>query len=131
MTIRSPELEEAVLAGLMSGKSLVQVCRAVGMPDRTTVFRWMAADDEFATRCARARVIQADALEDDMASIEDRTLSGELDAAAARVVLSSKQWRASKLAPKKYGEKVQNEISGPDGKPVSVSLEFVGTRPDS
>jgi hypothetical protein len=30
------------------------------------------------------------------------------------------QWRASKLAPKKYGDKVQQEVSGPDGGPVQA-----------
>ena len=109
---RTEEIEEAILAGLMSGKSLRRVCAEDDMPDRSTVFRWMASDDEFATKCARARVIQADAIEDDMADIEERTLSGELNPQASRAVLASKQWRAAKLAPKKYGDKLDLNHSG-------------------
>jgi hypothetical protein len=122
---RSPEIEETILSELMSGKSLVRICATDGMPDRVTVFRWMASDDEFATRCARARVIQADAIEDDMADIEERTLTGEINPAASRAVLASKQWRASKLSPKKYGDKVEH--AGPDGGPIqhSMVVEFV------
>jgi len=84
------------------------------MPDRTTVNRWLSVYDDFASKYARARVIQADHLQEDMADIEDRTLSGEIDPAAARVVLGSKQWRASKLAPKIYGDKQQVEHSVSD-----------------
>lgn len=51
-----------------------------------------------------------------MSDIEDRTLSGSIDPAAARVVLASKQWRAAKLAPKRYGDKLA--IGGADDMPA-------------
>lgn len=118
MTIRSPEIEQKLLEELMSGKSMRQVCDMEGMPHRMTVIRWMAEDKEFATKCARAREIQADTIEEDMADIEDEVLQGRIDPAAARVVLSSKQWRASKMAPKKYGDKVT--LAGDKENPLQV-----------
>jgi hypothetical protein len=124
MTQRTEAIEEAILAGLMSGRSLRSICVDDGMPDRSTVFRWMASDDEFATKCARARVIQADAIEDDMADIEERTLTGEINPAASRAVLASKQWRASKLSPKKYGDKL--ELGG--GLDVNTRIESITRR---
>jgi hypothetical protein len=36
--------------------------------------------------------------------------------------IDARKWYASKLAPKKYGEKTQTELSGPDGAPLNVSL---------
>ena len=33
----------------------------------------------------------------------------------------ARQWRAAKLAPKKCGDKVQTEHSGPDGGPMEVA----------
>jgi hypothetical protein len=122
MIARTPELEESILNQLMDGFSLRQICAAPEMPSRWTIFRWMAADDGFATKCARARIIQADAIADDMADIEDRTLSGELDASASRVVLSSKQWRAAKLSPKKYGDRVA--VGGSDDMPgIKIDID--------
>ena len=56
---------------------------------------------------AKPAVRQADYIVEDCASIEDRTIAGEINPAAARAVLASKQWRAAKLAPKKYGDKLQ------------------------
>ena len=62
----------------------------------------------FEAKCAR-RVLQAEVAHDDMIQIECDTFSGKVDYSAARVVLSSKQWRAAKLAPKKYGDTKQDQ----------------------
>jgi hypothetical protein len=40
------------------------------------------------------------------------------------VLISSKQWRASKLAPKKYGDKLDMNHSG--GMVVKIGEEFKG-----
>ena len=58
------EIAEQIICGLMDGKSLVKVCEEEGMPHRRTVLRWMEKDEDFATRCARARVLQADLMDD-------------------------------------------------------------------
>lgn len=81
------------------------ICAMSDMPDRRTLGRWREEHPEFAAKCARAREAQADYLADEMAEIEGKTLRGEVEAAAARCVLSSKQWRASKLSPKRYGDR--------------------------
>jgi hypothetical protein len=56
-----------------------------------------------AAMCYRARQERADYLFDEMARTEDDVEAGLIPPDVARVVLSSKQWRAAKLAPKKYG----------------------------
>lgn len=95
---------------LMDGKSLVKICASDDMPNRTTVIRWMAANEDFATRCARARVAQADYMDD---LILDVALASTAETAQAdRVKISAFQWRASKLQPKKYGDKLELEHSG-------------------
>lgn len=105
----TPEIAEEICERLMEGESLRAICRGDDMPHYITVLRWMERDEAFATKCAHARVIQADAIHDDIADIEDRTLIGQIAPDVARVVLSSKQWRAAKLAPKKYSERHQLE----------------------
>lgn len=119
------EIAESICTRLAGGESLVRICEDDGMPHRITVIRWTETNADFATKCARAREAQADFLHDDMASLEERTLSGQVDPQIARVVLSSKQWRAAKLAPKKYGDKVTQEHTGPDGGPVVNRIELV------
>lgn len=53
-----------------------------------------------------------------MADLEERVLSGELEPAAARVVLESQRWRAIKVAPLVYGDKVDHTHSAPGGGPI-------------
>ena len=102
----SDALADSICEQLADKFSLRQICQKPGMPNRATVHRWMAENPAFATKCAHAREEQADYIVEDCIDIEDRTISGEINPAAARAVLSSKQWRASKLAPKKYGDRL-------------------------
>lgn len=121
----SEEIAEQICERLMEGRSLRSICDDDDMPDRTTVIRWQVARPEFAAKCARARELQAD-LMDDM--ILDTAARCTVETAQAdRVKISAYQWRASKLAPKKYGDKVQQEVSGPDGGPIptKVMVNFV------
>jgi len=46
-----------------------------------------------------------------------------------RLRVDSRKWLASKLAPKKYGEKVSAELSGPDGGPIQETLTVEYVRP--
>lgn len=120
------EIAETIIGGLMDGRSLVQICEEDGMPNRRTVLRWMENDSAFATRCARAREMQADLMDDKIAQLID-TVTPE-SAPADRVKLAALQWRASKLAPKKYGDKIDHTHAGPDGGPVQhrFEVEFIG-----
>ncbi len=54
---------------------------------------------------------QGDYEHDKMAEIEAKVLTGEIPPDVARVVIWSKQWRASKLAPKKYGDKAHVNVN--------------------
>jgi hypothetical protein len=105
------EIKGKVLSEIMVGNSLSRLALQDGMPDKRTLFRWLASDEDFATKYAHARVIQAEVLSDEMSDIEERCLNGEVDAATARAVLGSKQWRASKMAPKRYGDKLETTVN--------------------
>jgi len=81
------------------------------MPDFRTVQRWIVSDGQFAVRYARARTAQADTLFDRMEAVEEAVSAGTMDSHAARVVLDSMRWRASKLAPKVYGDRLDVQVS--------------------
>jgi hypothetical protein len=76
-------------------------------------------NEGFATNIARAREMQADYM-DDLILETANGCTGET-AAADRVRIAAYQWRAAKLRPKVYGDKVQTELSGPDGGPIQVT----------
>jgi len=105
------EIQERLVAEIQTGRSLRQVCGDEGMPDIRTVTRWLVADADFAHKYARARMAQADVLFDRMEAVEEAVTAGTMDSHAARVVLDSMRWRASKLAPKVYGDRLDVQVS--------------------
>ena len=66
---------------------------------------------------ARARDQQAATYADDIVNIADT----EQDPNKARVRIDARKWHASKLAPKKYGEKL--ELAGDPANPLMVVTE--------
>lgn len=101
----TPELEDAILSRIEEGESMRQICSDEGMPSRRTVLRWLRENNSFATKCARARDEQADFTFDRHQDIIEDMFAGTIQTDQARVALSALQWRAAKLAPKKYGDK--------------------------
>ena len=104
---KSPEVMDEIVHRISEGESLRSVCRDKRMPSIWTVMDWQRDDADFANRCARARELQAEVMDEKILSVADRVETGEMDPNSARVVLSAYQWRAAKLAPKKYGEKIE------------------------
>ena len=129
------ELADQICAQLADGLSLRTVCNAEGMPDRTTVFRWLRTHDEFRSQYARAKEEAADALADEMLDIADDGSNDWMEThhrdnvgwqengeamQRSRLRVDTRKWIASKLKPKKYGDKIDTTVSGPDGGPVQV-----------
>ena len=82
---------------------------------------------EFWEQYARERERQADFMAVQTFYIADHTskdtsLAGIVAVARSRLRMDARKWLASKLAPKKYSDKLAAEVSGPDGGPVNTSL---------
>lgn len=109
---------DAICERLAVGESLRAICRDDAMPAMSTVFKWLTQQPQFAEQYARAREEQAEALADEIVGIADEAdvttkIDGEdvrlaLDATAVarnRLRVDSRKWVASKLKPKKYGDR--------------------------
>jgi hypothetical protein len=44
--------------------------------------------------------------------------NGRIDAQTARVELDARKWFAARFLPKRYGDRLSQEISGPNGGPI-------------
>jgi hypothetical protein len=115
----TPGIAEAICIRLASGESLRSVCTSDDMPDKTTVLRWLARNEEFRTQYARSKEESAEAIAEEYFDILDEMppakSDGSLDSAAvawAKNRADGRKWYLSKIMPKKYGEKVQTEHSG-------------------
>ena len=95
-------LASAICERLSEGESLVRICDDGAMPARRTVLKWMTTDPNFCTSIARAREEQAEHLAEEIVTIADTCT----DPHKARLQIDARKWYASKLAPKKYGDKL-------------------------
>lgn len=75
-TLRTPALEEQILAWISSGKPLRAFCRRPGAPSRRTVDLWRESDPEFDSRFARAREAGHDELAEQCLEIADTPKQG-------------------------------------------------------
>ena len=119
------ELADEICTRLANGESLRSICssdRDDFMPALGTVMRWVVENQAFREQYEAARQIQAETMADEIVSIADgKGLEGEqLVALSARdrLRVDSRKWVASKLLPKKYGDKITQEHTGADGGPI-------------
>lgn len=102
-TLYSPELADRICELIANDNSLRKIGKLPGMPDKSTILRWLANYPDFATKCARARELQADLICEEHRGVINKTIKGILESDVARVALSGLEWQAAKKDPKKYG----------------------------
>lgn len=113
----SDEVAATICERIAEGESLRSICRDETMPPLRTVFDWLTSNEGFSQHYAIARETQADTLADEIVGIADDT-SG--DAQRDRLRVDARKWVASKLKPRRYGDRVHAEHSGPDGGPIET-----------
>jgi hypothetical protein len=96
---------EAICERLAEGKSLASICRDKGMPTVRTFLRWCNADDNVASAYSEALQARAEWYSERHELIAKTAVDRET-AAAARVQLAALEWQLSRMAPRRYGERL-------------------------
>lgn len=141
----SPEMAAKICALIADGHAVRKIGDMPDMPDSATIFRWLFDDrkPEFRELYTRAKEIQAETMADSIVSISDEDTSCEIrlpdgsskvvgDSAAVarnRLRVEARKWVAAKLLPRKYGDKIQAEVSGADGGAIAVHSTVTLVRP--
>lgn len=109
----TPEKTEAVLSGMRDGLSLRKACEAAGV-NKSTFLLWVDGDKALADQYARAREAMLDAQAEELDEIGDDAAKAEtaVEVAGLRLKSDNRKWLLSKLAAKKYGDKVETVLSG-------------------
>jgi len=118
------EILEAIAT---SEKGLHLLCKEnKEWPSYRVVYEWIQTREDFRNKYARAREEQADYLADQIIEIADDS-SGDIEydkegnerenrefVSRSKLKVEARKWKASKLAPKKYGDKleVDQNVSG-------------------
>lgn len=112
------------------------------MPDVVTVCRWLDKHPDFRQQYTRAREIQADVIADETIEIADdgsndwierETKRGtiivlnEEAVSRSRLRVDQRKWYLAKLAPKKYGDKIEFGAPGDLKIKVTIGGEPVAT----
>lgn len=112
---------------MMSTEGLHSICKDDGMPCPATAFNWLNEHKEFLDKYARAKEIQAELLADEIISIADTTIEGTKTKVTdrgteiitgdmiehRRLQVDARKWKASKLYPKRFGDKL--DVTSKDG----------------
>lgn len=96
-------------------------------PSRKDFYEWVASDKNLSDQYARAMEIRMDDMAEYILQISDgegidlitkedgSTFENQKVVARDRLRVDTRKWIMSKTLPKKYGDKISQEISGKDG----------------
>jgi hypothetical protein len=122
------ELTEFVCTMAMMGISLKRMCEVPGMPSRTQVTRWLIDNEIFEAKYARAKEVSAETMLDEVLEIaddgtndymEDSYMTGKTPGyqfngehiQRSKLRVETRLQLMGLLRPKKYGKKVEMEVS--------------------
>ena len=129
----TPEQIDAILADITGGMGTIRAVEAQGL-HRMTFYRALDADRALCDRYTRAKDASLEAMADETLEIADTVAGDTFEGddgivriapdvvARARLRVDTRKWLLSKLAPKKYGDKVDVQHAGT----VDLSLTVKG-----
>jgi len=100
----TPEIADKICKAIADGRPLHRICKEEDWcPSEYTVYNWLDKHEDFAKSYARARERQQEFYAAQVIEIADT----EPDPQRARNRMDARKWYASKVAPKKWGDKIE------------------------
>jgi hypothetical protein len=129
------EIADEICERLSKGEPLAQICRDEHMPASRTVSDWKAEHERFAADFARARDDGFDAIALQCLEIADETSSDTIKTedgerpntewiSRSKLRVETRLKLLAKWDPKRYGEKLQAELTGANGGPIETATSF-------
>ena len=109
-TLYNDDIANEICVWVSEGKSLNRYCQQEGSVSKAVIYQWLTKDKAFLDKYEKAREEQADTHADEISDIADERPDGSMEAstfnARQRLRVDARKWTASKLKPKKYGDKM-------------------------
>lgn len=96
-----------ILDRIAAGDSIGNVLKELGIVHPSTFYLWVDQSSIRAQAYGRAQTAKAEGLADEIVQIADT----EQDSNKARNRISARQWYASKVIPRKYGDRLDVQIT--------------------
>lgn len=123
-SLYSEKLVSKIMARISRGESVCSITKDKDMPGHQTFWLWMGRYPEFAEKYTRAREQACEAIADEMFGIADDGQNDYMEKVLnngdtvevvnqehiqrSRLRIDQRKWFLSKIAPKKYGDKVEH-----------------------
>jgi hypothetical protein len=120
----SPAVASKIVGGLSNGTPLTVICSPAGMPGIRTVYDWMEKDAGFSADIARARDCGFDAIASRLRETAREGGDSTGDVQRDKLIIETDLKLLAKWDPKRYGERITQEFSGPSGGPISTVHAF-------
>ena len=137
------KLADKICEELALGKSMRTVCKMEDTPAMSTVFKWLRDIPEFTEQYEKAKQESTDAMAEDILDIADDSSNDVSEILRddgstfekvnaeniqrARLRVDTRKWLMSKMKPKKYGDKIQQELTNPDGNLKTIVINKYGS----
>lgn len=120
-----PEVFTAICLRIAEGEPLSRICSEPSMPSRKTFYQWVAEDIDLRAEYENAIALRCDHYADEIISLSDSCRegtkivkrNGKVETVTAdmversRLQIDARKWYASKLNPKKYGDRLQADVN--------------------
>lgn len=138
----SEEIADTICLQLAEGRSLNLICHDEGMPDKSTVFRWLYRHVEFRDKYRAAREAQTFCVEDELGEIADDgrndwmekhnqrgefigwQINGEA-VARSKLRFEYRRWLLERMQPKRFGVKSEMTLKGDEENPLQMTTKVV------
>jgi hypothetical protein len=132
------EIFKEIFERIATGESLREICRDEKMPDRATVNKWLATNSNLYAQYTKAKELCGEYEFDEIKDITDQEPRFFIDdkgnkridmawVQLQRLRADKRQWRASKLHAKRYGD--STTIKGDPEAPLSPPQIIISSKP--
>ena len=112
------EIAQTICERIAQGESVRAICEDDDMPAQSSVYLWLTKNKQFSEQYAHAREGQCEHFLEEIMEIADEEPEFHHHVGWARNRIDTRKWAMSKLAPKKYGDKILH--AGHDDGPVKI-----------
>jgi len=117
---------EALEEMIARGVSYSDICESVGI-SIVSLIQWVAADPSRSSRIREARRISA-FVWDERAAERIESAEDGFNLQKAAQLAHHYRWRSKCAAPKDYGDRVQQEVTGKDGGPIQSETKVTAQK---
>lgn len=131
-TLYTEQLAIQICNLIAVGMSIRKISALPDMPHSTTIIEWLSKRSDFSLQYAKAREEQTRMMAEEIMEISDdeskdliergdSLIQNNVAVSRAKLRVDTRKWLLSKLQPKKYGERVESEVTS-DSK-ITIVIE--------